>query len=62
MTGHRYTIGTRVEYRPSFGTGKPVIVTIIELGDKNDRLLYDFDNGHWGYETQIIREIISQPT
>jgi hypothetical protein len=51
---HRYAIGARVVYRPAFGTEPPVTVTIIETGEKNGRPLYDFDNGHWGYESQII--------
>jgi hypothetical protein len=54
---HRYTVGTRIEYRPAFGTADPIIVTIAGLGEKNDQPVYDLDNGHWTYEHQIVRKV-----
>ena len=54
---HKYPTGARVEYCPAFGTQPAVVVTIEGRGEKNDRPVYDLDNGHWAYESQIIRVI-----
>ena len=52
---HEYSEGQKVKYKGSFGNGKIEIVTILSADDeKNDRPVYDLDNGHWCYEDQII--------
>jgi len=50
---HKYEIGQRVVYRGDFGMGRREEVVIIGMGEKNDRPVYDLDNGHWCYENQI---------
>ena len=37
----------------SWGTEPPKPATIIELAEKNDRPIYDLDNGYWCYEYQL---------
>lgn len=49
----KYQLGQKVQYRPSFGTGEPEIVTIIGHGGKNGQTVYDYDNGCWSYESAI---------
>lgn len=44
---HKYEVGDRVELYD----GR--VVTIVECDYKNDWPLYDLDDGHWVYETQI---------
>ena len=50
---HKYAVGQRVMWRGGFGTEPAKPARIIGLGDKRGRPLYDLDNGHWAYETQI---------
>jgi hypothetical protein len=50
---HKYEVGQRVMWRGGFGTEAAKPATITGTGDKNGRPLYDLDNGHWAYETQI---------
>lgn len=50
---YRYKIGAMVVYRPGFGMDPPTVATILGIGEKNNRQLYDLDNGHWAYESQI---------
>jgi len=50
-----YNIGQTVIVRT--WTGEKMRATIIAFGEKNDRKLYDLDNGHWCYEDQIIKVI-----
>jgi hypothetical protein len=54
-------VGMKVEVKGGFGTEKPEIVTVEELGSKNDRPLFfytDKDNTpRWAYKTQIIRVV-----
>lgn len=50
---HRYGVGQRVMWRGGFGTEPAKPATIVGLGNKNGRPLYDLDNDHWAYETQI---------
>ena len=50
---HEYEVGDRVMWRGAFGAAVARPATITGLGEKNGRPLYDLDNGHWAYETQI---------
>ena len=50
---HKYIPGQRVMWRGGFGTEPAKPATIVDTGEKNGRPLYDLDNGHWAYETQI---------
>ena len=50
---YKYEEGQVVRYRGGFGNGQIETVTIIDLGDKNGKPVYDLDNGHWAYEYQL---------
>jgi len=49
-----YSDGDKVKYRGGFGSGPVEVVTILGIDEKNGRVVYDLDNGHWCYEDQII--------
>jgi hypothetical protein len=53
---HTYQVGDTVSYRPSFGVA--VEATITECEDRDGRLLYSFDNGHWAYQHQVDGELL----
>lgn len=50
---HKFYIGTVVMWRGGFGTDEPKLATIIGHGEKNDKPVYDLDNGHWCYQDQL---------
>lgn len=50
-----YKEGTKVTYRPCFGMGDPTEATVTGQGEKNGQPLLDLDNGHWCYETQVLK-------
>jgi len=54
-----YQIGDMVQYRGNFGNGPIEQVTVIGIGSKNDRVVYDMNNGHWAYEYQIVGKVIT---
>lgn len=45
--------GDRVLWRGSWGTGFQAVVTIIGVGDRDGEEVFDLDNGHWAYGTQL---------
>lgn len=50
----KYSEGDKVIYRGSFGRGSSETVTIEGVDEKNGEVVYDLDNGHWCYESQIV--------
>lgn len=46
-------IGTEVVYRGGFGFGEPTRASVIGLGKKNGKIVYDLSDGHWCYGHQI---------
>jgi hypothetical protein len=50
---HAYQVGQRVMWSGSWGTEPPKPATIIDLAEKNERPIYDLDNGYWCYEYQL---------
>lgn len=57
MQPRKYRVGDRIVYRPDFGSGPQTEVTITGLGHKNDKHVYDLDNGRWCYEDSIDRKV-----
>ncbi len=47
-----FAIGDRVLYAGAFGAFEPVECTIIEIAEKNGRLIYCNDQNRWGYTNQ----------
>ncbi len=56
---HKYGVNEVIVYRPDFGTGKPEVVAITGLGEKNGKPVYGLDNGRWCYEHQIDMSILA---
>ncbi len=50
----QFKVGDSVNYRGGFGRGPIETVTIIGIDEKNGKVVYDLDNGHWTYESQVI--------
>lgn len=53
---YQFEIGQRVWWCGGFGTELPKLATIVDLGEKNGRPVYDLDNDHWAYEYQLKGE------
>ena len=57
-------VGDVVTIRPAFGTGREITVTVLELGVKNGRALFDYydpnrksyESKRWAYESQIVSQ------
>jgi hypothetical protein len=56
----KFQIGDRVMWSGSWGleAAKPVTITG-NCDQKNGKIVYDLDNGHWCYEYQLT--MISEP-
>lgn len=50
---HKFNIGAVVMWRGGFGSDEPKLAMIIGHGEENDKPVYDLDNGHWCYESQL---------
>ena len=50
---HQFEIGQLVRWRGAWGSQPPQPVIITGIATKNDRTVYDLDNGHWAYEDQL---------
>jgi hypothetical protein len=50
---YQYEIGQRVIWRGGWGTQVPKEAKIVGTGEKNQKPVYDLDNGHWAYEYQL---------
>lgn len=49
----KFKVGDRVIYRGAWNSQPGIETTITGIGEKNDRVVYDTDNEHWGYEDQF---------
>lgn len=49
----KFEVGQTVMWRGGWGTRAPKEAKIIDIGEKNDAVVYDLDNGHWAYEDQL---------
>jgi hypothetical protein len=43
----------KIKYRPDFGKGKQVEVTVIGIGEHKDCPVLDLNNNHWCYLYQV---------
>lgn len=50
---YQFEVGQQVMWSGGWGTREPKLATIVDKGEKNDRPVYDLDNGHWAYEYQL---------
>jgi len=50
---YQYEVGQQVIWRGSWGSRAPLPAKIVDRGEKNDKPVYDLDNGHWAYEYQL---------
>jgi len=56
MNINEIKIGQRVEYRPSFSSGAPMLGYVEEIGEHKGQPVVDFTNGQgWAYAHQIDR-------
>jgi hypothetical protein len=54
IRGPRFKVGDKVLYSGGFGRQEPVETNIVDVGEKNYRIVYGNTLGHWGYEDQYI--------
>ena len=50
----QYRVNQVIWYKGSFGAGPETMATIKGIGEKNGKTVYDLNDGHWCYESQII--------
>ena len=50
---YQFEVGQEVIWRGGWGSRPPLPARIVDKGEKNDRPVYDLDNGHWAYEHQL---------
>lgn len=50
---YEFEVGQRVLWRGGFGSDPERVAVIVGNGTKNNRPVYDLDNGHWAYEDQL---------
>jgi hypothetical protein len=48
-----FQIGQQVAWSGGFGTQTPRLATVVDIGEKNGKPVYDLDNGHWAYGYQL---------
>jgi hypothetical protein len=48
-----FNVGQQVMWSGGFGTQMPKLAKVVDLGEKNNKPVYDLDNGHWAYEYQL---------
>lgn len=50
---YKFKQGQRVLWRGGFGRDAAKPAVIVGTGEKNGQPVYDLDNGHWCYESQL---------
>lgn len=53
----KYQPGDVVIYKGGFGSSGSKKVTIEDVGEKNNHVVYDLSDGHWCYQHQIIKKV-----
>jgi hypothetical protein len=55
---YTFEVGQEVMWSGGWGTQPPKAATIVGIGEKSGRAVYDLSNGHWAYDYQL--QVISE--